>query len=93
MMVKEVDDRPSKEFGACHFASLAEVINLRDLRKPEINEKVWSRFRVPREQTLWYYCSLADRFCEQLPGQLSSELREIVELIEAEKAANGGCTL
>jgi hypothetical protein len=26
--VKEVDDCPSQEFGTCHFASLAEVINL-----------------------------------------------------------------
>jgi (p)ppGpp synthase/HD superfamily hydrolase len=38
----------------------ARVI-LRDLRKPEIGEKVWTRFSQPKEQTLWYYRSLADR--------------------------------
>src|SRR5262245_5012512 len=59
---------------------------LRDLRKPDIGEKVWARFSVPKEQTLWYYRSLADTFCERLPGQLSNELREIVEVLEADVA-------
>jgi (p)ppGpp synthase/HD superfamily hydrolase len=62
----------------------ARVI-LRDLRKPDISEKVWTRFSVPKEQTLWYYRSLADKFCERLPSQLSDELREIVEVLEASK--------
>jgi hypothetical protein len=29
MMIKEIDNHPSKEFRTCHFASLAEVINPR----------------------------------------------------------------
>jgi hypothetical protein len=33
--------------------------------------------------TLWYYRSLAERFCEMLPSQLSDELREIVEVLGA----------
>jgi (p)ppGpp synthase/HD superfamily hydrolase len=70
--------------------SLADKVHnaraiLRDLRKPDIGEKVWTRFSVPKEQTLWYYRSLADRFCERLPGQLSDELREIVEVLETSK--------
>ena len=36
--------------------------------------------------TLWYYRSLAERFCEMLPGQLSDELREIVEVRQEKKA-------
>jgi (p)ppGpp synthase/HD superfamily hydrolase len=69
--------------------SLADKVHnaraiLRDLRKPDIGEKIWARFSQPKEQTLWYYRSLADRFCEKLPGQLSNELREIVEILEAE---------
>ena len=69
--------------------SLADKVHnaraiLRDLRKPDIGEKIWSRFSVPKEKTLWYYRSLADMFCERLPGQLSNELREIVETLEAE---------
>ena len=56
----------------------------RDLQKADVGESVWSRFSQPRELTLWYYRSLADRFCERLPGQLSSELREIVQVLEAE---------
>ena len=60
--------------------------HLRDLRKPDIGEKVWARFNVSTKQTLWYYRSLADMFCERLSNQLSSELREIVEVLEAEVA-------
>ena len=70
--------------------SLADKVHnaraiLRDLRKPDIGEKVWARFSVPKEKTLWYYRSLADRFCERLPSQLAHELREIVEVLEASK--------
>ena len=54
------------------------------LRKPDIGEKVWARFNVPKKQTLSYYHSLADIFCERLSNQLSNELREIVEVLEAE---------
>jgi (p)ppGpp synthase/HD superfamily hydrolase len=72
--------------------SLADKVHnaraiLRDLRKPDIGKKVWARFSVSKEQTLWYYDSLAKRFCEQLPGQLSNELREIVEVLEAGEGA------
>jgi GTP pyrophosphokinase len=71
------------------WVSLADKVHnartiLRDLRKPDIGEKVWARFNVPTKQTLWYYHSLADIFCERLSNQLSNELREIVEVLEAE---------
>jgi hypothetical protein len=58
------------------------------LRKPDIGEKVWARFNVPTKQTLWYYHNLADISCscERLSNQLSNELREIVEVLEAEVA-------
>ena len=69
--------------------SLADKVHnaraiLRDLRKPDIGDKVWSRFSQPKEKTIGYYRSLVDVFCEQLPGQLSNELREIVGALEAE---------
>jgi (p)ppGpp synthase/HD superfamily hydrolase len=68
--------------------SLADKVHnaraiLRDLRQPDIGEMIWARFSQPKEQTLWYYCSLADTFCERMPGQLSNELREIVEVLSA----------
>jgi HD domain len=79
------------------WVSLADKVHnaraiLRDLRKPDIGEKVWARFNVSTKQTLWYYRSLADIFCERLSNQLSNELREIVEVLEAEvaKAASSG---
>ena len=73
------------------WVSLADKVHnartiLRDLRKPDIGEKVWARFNVSTKQTLWYYHSLAEIFCERLSNQLSDELREIVEVVEAEVA-------
>ena len=73
--------------------SLADKVHnaraiLRDLRKPDIGEKIWSRFSQPKEQTLWYYRSLAATFCERLPGQLANELREIVEVLEGSPLAS-----
>jgi hypothetical protein len=55
---------------------------LRDLRKPDIGESIWSRFSQPREKTLWYYRSLADKFRERWPGQLAGELNELVAVLE-----------
>ena len=72
--------------------SLADKVHnaraiLRDLRKPEIGEKIWTRFSQPKERTLWYYRSLANRFRELLPGQLADEFHEIVQVLEAPAAA------
>jgi (p)ppGpp synthase/HD superfamily hydrolase len=69
--------------------SLADKVHnaraiLRDLRKPDVGKAIWSRFSQPKERTLWYYRSLADTFCEKLPSQLSNELREIVDVLEAD---------
>jgi (p)ppGpp synthase/HD superfamily hydrolase len=49
------------------WVSLADKVHnartiLRDLRKPDIGEKVWARFNVSTKQTLRYYHSLADIF-------------------------------
>ena len=79
------------------WVSLADKVHnartiLRDLRKPDIGEKVWARFNVSTKHTLWYYHSLAEIFCERLSNLLSNELREIVEVLEAEvaEAASSG---
>ena len=60
---------------------------LRDLRKPEIGEAVWDRFKNSRKDTLWYYRELAKSFQKRLKGQsakmqLADELSEIVDLLE-----------
>src|ERR1700756_975155 len=77
------------------WVSLADKVHnaraiLRDLRKPDIGDKVWSRFSQPKEKTIGYYRSLADVFCEQLPGQLSNELREIVEVLVGPPLTSAG---
>jgi hypothetical protein len=38
---------------------------------------------APKKLQLWYYRNLADTFREMMPGQLSDELHEIVEALEA----------
>jgi (p)ppGpp synthase/HD superfamily hydrolase len=68
--------------------SLADKVHnaraiLRDLRKPDIGEKIWARFSQPKDRQLWYYRSLAKVFSKRLHDQLSNELREIVEVLEA----------
>jgi len=77
--------------------SLADKVHnaraiLRDFRKPDIGEKIFGRFSGGKEGTLWYYRSLADTFCERLPGQLSSELHEIVEALETDVAKSSSST-
>jgi hypothetical protein len=70
-----------------HASSLM-LIKVTDWLALSANE-IWQRgggFSVRKEQMLWYYRSLADTFCERLPGQLSNELREIVEALEADVA-------
>jgi len=95
---RKADWRPRKEAYLAHlrtadedilWVSLADKVHnarsiLRDLRKPDIGEKVWVRFSVDKEQTLWYYHSLAQIFCEKLSNQLADELREIVEVLQTE---------
>jgi (p)ppGpp synthase/HD superfamily hydrolase len=57
---------------------------LRDLRKAEIGEAVWGRFRNSKKDTLWNYRELAKAFMKHLPGQLAKELSDIVDELEKE---------
>jgi hypothetical protein len=52
---------------------------LRDLRKAEIGEAVWGRFRNSKKDTLWNYGDLSKAFMKHLSGQLAKELRDIVD--------------
>jgi (p)ppGpp synthase/HD superfamily hydrolase len=49
----------------------------------EVGEELWSRFRGTREESLWYYRTLADLFSRRRPGPLADELRRTVDAIEA----------
>jgi GTP pyrophosphokinase len=62
---------------------------LRDLRKPEIGEGIWRRFKPTKQETLWYYRELAKAFQHRLKDQsaklqLAKELGEIVDVLERE---------
>jgi (p)ppGpp synthase/HD superfamily hydrolase len=39
---------------------------------------VFERFKLSREETLWYYSELADTFCRLRPGALADELNRVV---------------
>jgi (p)ppGpp synthase/HD superfamily hydrolase len=54
---------------------------LRDSRKSDIGELVWQRFSRGKDGTIWYYEQLAQTFKKLLPGQLSDEFGEIVEVL------------
>ena len=50
----------------------------------DVGSAVWDRFSASREQTLWYYGSLAEVFERRLPdSQLSAELAQVVERLNA----------
>jgi (p)ppGpp synthase/HD superfamily hydrolase len=69
------------------LVSLADKIHnarsiLRDLRKPEVGEAVWDRFKGSRADTLAHYRALANAFMEHRSGQLADEFGEIVDALE-----------
>jgi GTP pyrophosphokinase len=39
---------------------------------------VFERFKLSREETLWYYGELSDTFCRRRPGALADELKRVV---------------
>jgi len=43
-----------------------------------IGEEIWKRFKQGRDETLWYYRSLADLFLQISPGFLADELDRVV---------------
>lgn len=62
---------------------------LRDFRKPNVKAEVFGRFKGSKDDTLWYYEQLAEKFVDkfkedQLVGQLAKELREIVLVLKSE---------
>jgi len=42
-------------------------------------DEVFRRFSVDRDQTLWYYRSLADEFAQKAPGPMAEELTRVVD--------------
>jgi (p)ppGpp synthase/HD superfamily hydrolase len=47
-----------------------------------VGDQLWARFRAGREEQLWYYRGLADRFAALLPGRMAGELVEVVDDLE-----------
>lgn len=58
-------------------ANLAAI--LRDLRNPKVGKEVWSRFKVGRADSLWFYEKIAEAVVDGLPGeQLAVDLSEVL---------------
>lgn len=47
-----------------------------------IGDRVWQRFKATKEETLWYYRGLADKFLRLKPGPLAQELDVVVTELE-----------
>jgi (p)ppGpp synthase/HD superfamily hydrolase len=47
-----------------------------------LGDDLWSRFNAGRDDSLWYYRSVANVVSERLAAPLSLELREVVEELE-----------
>jgi (p)ppGpp synthase/HD superfamily hydrolase len=70
---------------AARLVSLADKVHnaravLSDLRR--IGDEVWSRFKVGKDETLWYYQALAEVFRASEPIALTAELdRTVSEML------------
>ena len=63
------------------LVSLADKVHnaasiVRDLQ--QLGDALWERFSASKEQSIWYYRSLAEIFEAKMPGYLSGELRRLV---------------
>jgi (p)ppGpp synthase/HD superfamily hydrolase len=59
---------------------------LRDLRNPAIGEKVWTRFKPGREESLWNFDELAELFDRKFSvnnarRQLALEFKDLVDML------------
>ena len=72
---------------AAHLIVLADKLHnaraiLADHRA--VGERVWERFNVSKQATLWYYRALADAFARLEPGHLTAEFERVVAELEKE---------
>jgi len=80
---KYIADIPHKTPSA-RLVSLADKVHnaqaiLRDYKV--VGEELWDRFNGTKENTLWYYRELAEKFKENMKSPLVSELDQIVKAI------------
>lgn len=54
----------------------------------QVGDELWDRFNATREQTIWYYETLADVFGRKIPGPLADELARLVDQMKADSTAN-----
>jgi (p)ppGpp synthase/HD superfamily hydrolase len=51
---------------------------VRDLGRSSVGERVWSRFRVDRDEELWYFRTVCDALGQDWDHELLDELRRVV---------------
>ena len=69
------DDSPIYLVSLAHKVRNVRAI-VADLQK--VGEQLWERFNVTRDESIWYYSSLADIFRKKQPGHLANELQSLV---------------
>ncbi len=54
----------------------------RDLQNPQVGEAIWQRFKVGKEESLWYYQTILDKVRAGLGDEaLANELAQILEQV------------
>ena len=55
-----------------------------------VGDDLWDRFKAGRDEQLWYYRELADRFSHLLPGRMAVDLSDVVDELERVTGAPAG---
>lgn len=66
-------------------AAADKLDNLRDMNREytEMGDKMWSKFKGTKQQTIWYYKTLGEIFVRVGPANIGHEILDQVALLEA----------
>ncbi len=84
-----IDAMPHHAYSSRLVSAADKLDNLRDINREydQMGEKVWSKFKGTKAQTIWYYRSLGEIFVQYGPTNLGKEILAQVASLES-KAKN-----
>lgn len=78
----KIDNKPVLRLKAADALANLKAI-LRDLQNPAIGEAIWTRFKVGKEESLWYYYQILEKVLQGIKGEpLLDELHGILKQVE-----------
>ncbi len=83
---KYIDDMSTHSASARLISAADKLDNLRDLNREymQMGEQLWLKFTGTKQQTLWYYRSLAEIFTKIGPTNLGQEILHELAMLEAQ---------